>query len=243
MPKLSYTYKALNRTVGQAIHHYDMIADGDRIAVALSGGKDSLMLLWILTDRLSRIPINYDLHAIYLDPGFDGGFSSALTDYCQQMGYRLHIEHTSYGTDAHSAVNRENPCFLCSRKRRKRLFEIADELDCRKLALGHNKDDIIETLFLNICFAGEISTMVPSQSLFKGNFTIIRPLAHTEEATIRKLSAELHFPDFINPCPSANSSSRQTIKEILQQLYEVNCKIKGNIFKSLSHVKKEYLLK
>ena len=159
------------------------------------------------------------------------------------MGYKLRLEYTDYGIFGHSEKNRENPCFLCSRLRRKRLFEIADELGCNKLALGHTKDDIIETLFLNICYAGEISTMIPSQTFFKGKFTIIRPLAFIDEDLTRRFAKEENFPDFINPCPSAKVSKRHEIKTILSKLYLSNRKIKGNIFRAMSNVKNEYLLK
>jgi len=127
--------------------------------------------------------------------------------------------------------------------RRKRLFELADELNCNKLALGHNKDDIIETLFINMCYSGEISTMVPAQSMFQGKFTIIRPLAYTDEDTIRRFASESKFPEFINPCPTSQTSKRKEIKTMLHQLYYSNRKIKGNIFRALSHYKPEYLLK
>ena len=243
MPKHSYTYKALNRGVGKALHRYNMIADGDRIVVGLSGGQDSLALMWILNERRSRILINYDLFAVYIDLGFDDGFSKSLENYCKKIGFNLRVERTDYGVLAHSSQNRENPCFLCARLRRKRLFEIADELGCNKLALGHNKDDIIETLFLNICYAGEISTMVPCQTFFQEKFTLIRPLAFTDENIIKRFAKEQQFPDFINPCPTAKVSKRQEIKTMLQQLYRTNKKIKGNIFRALSHVKTEYLLK
>lgn len=243
MPKQSYTYKVINRVVGKALRKYDMISDGDRIVVGLSGGKDSLTLMWVLKERLSRIPINYDLFAVYIDLGFNESFSKSLESYCKKTGFKLRIEHTNYGILAHSSQNRENPCFLCSRLRRKRLFEIADELGCNKLAIGHNKDDIIETLFLNMCYAGEISTMVPLQLFFQGKFTIIRPLAFTDKDTIRRFAREKKFPDFVNTCPSAKNSKRQEIKKLLTQLYSSNGKIKGNIFKAMSHVKTEYLLK
>ncbi len=236
------TYKAIKRSAGKAIHKYQMISDGDKIAVGLSGGKDSLTMMWILNERLSRIPINYELFPIYIDPGFENGFSKPLMDYCKKMNYNLTVEHTDYGVLAHSSKNRENPCFLCSRLRRKRLFEIADQYGCKKLALGHNKDDIIETLFLNICYAGEISTMVPSQSMFKGAFTIIRPLAFTGEDTIRRFAKTNAFPIFASGCPSDGSSKREEIKIMLNNLYKSNKKIKGNIFRALSHVKTEYLL-
>ena len=243
MPKPSYTYKVLNKGVGKALHRYNMIADGDRIVVGLSGGKDSLVLMWILNERRSRILIDYDLFAVYIDPGFDEEYGKSLEKYCKKIGFNLRVERTDYGLVAHSPQNRENPCFLCSRLRRQRLFEIADELGCNKLALGHNKDDIIETLFLNICYAGEISTMVPLQTFFQEKFTVIRPLAYTDEDMIRRFAKEQQFPDLINPCPTAKISKRREIKTLLQQLYQTNKKIKRNIFRALSNIKTEYLLK
>jgi tRNA 2-thiocytidine biosynthesis protein TtcA len=242
LPKHSYKYKAVKRFVGKALHKYDMIADGDRVLVGLSGGKDSLTLMWALNERRARIPIDYDLFPVYIDPGFEGGFSGELAVYARQADYGLRIEHTDYGVLAHSETNRENPCFLCARLRRKRLFEIAEELGCNKVALGHHKDDIIETLLMNMCYAGEISTMIPSQSFFKGLFTLIRPLTYLDEDMIRKFAAEMNFPRFVNPCPSSNASKRQEIKSLLHQLYRSNRKIKGNLFRALGNVRTDYLL-
>ena len=243
MPKPSTIYKTLNRNVGKALHRYEMIADGDRILVGLSGGKDSLTLLWILSHREKRVPIHYQLFPVYIDPGFAGSFGHRLEAYCRENGFDLRREFTDYGILAHSENNRENPCFRCSWLRRKRLFEIADELGCGKLALGHHKDDIIETLFINMCYAGELSTMVPVQPFFQGRFTVIRPLAFVEEDTIRRFAEERKFPTFMNPCPSAGKSKRQEIKHLLTKLYRSNRKIKGNIFRAMSHVKTDYLLK
>lgn len=243
MPRHSYSYKALNSLLGKAIHRYDMIQDGDRIAVGLSGGKDSLTLLWALCERRKRIPVDYDLFPIYVDPGFPGGFGDDLQDFCRQLDLSLTIDRTDHGIVAHSPANRENPCFLCARLRRKRLFEIADAHGCRKLALGHNKDDVIETFFLNICYAGEISTMVPRQTFFKGRFTVIRPLAMVEAAHIRRFATDRRLPCFHNPCPSAGMTKRSEIRTTLEALYRTNRKIKGNIYRAMSHVKPEYLLK
>jgi tRNA 2-thiocytidine biosynthesis protein TtcA len=127
--------------------------------------------------------------------------------------------------------------------RRKRLFEIADEIGCNKLAFGHNKDDIIETLFMNMCYAGEISTMLPYQRFFEERFALIRPLAFVDEEIIRRFAEENEFPEFVNPCPTAKTSKRQLVKSLLKQLYKSNRKVKGNIFRSMSHVRVEYLLK
>ncbi len=219
-----------------------MIEDGDRIAVGVSGGADSLFLLWILTQRLPRIPIHYDLVALHVDPGFEGGFGEALQAHALDQGHRLQLVGSDCGVKAHSPENRENPCFLCSRLKRKRLFEVAVENGCNKLALGHNRDDIIETLFINICYAGEISTMKPVQPFFNGEITLIRPLAFSDEPDIRRFAREAHFPDFSNPCPSAGRTKRQEIKTLLNQLYRRNRKVKGNIFRSMSHVRTDYLL-
>jgi tRNA 2-thiocytidine biosynthesis protein TtcA len=235
--------RAMRRAVGHAIHHYNMILDRDRIAVGVSGGKDSLTLLWSLRERLSRVPIYYSFVPIYIDLGFEDSPSHQMEAYFNKEGFPLQIEYTDYGVRAHSNENRENPCFLCSRLRRKRLFELCDELGCNKLALGHNKDDIIETLFLNMCYGGEISTMAPLQPFFGGQLTVIRPLAHVGEKTIGEFAKSHGFPRFSNPCPTAKGSKRSEIKEMLGRLYKTNKKIKGNIFRAMSHVKRDYLLK
>ncbi len=235
------TYKRLRRALGQSIGRYQMIEDGDRIVVGMSGGKDSQTLLWFLTERMKRIPINYRLFPVYIDPGFIPSFADQLKNYLKSIGHGLFVEKTDHGPEAHSKMNRENPCFLCSRRRRQRLFEIADDLGCRKIALGHNQDDMIETLFINLCYSGEISTMLPMQSFFKGAMTIIRPLAHAPERDIRSFIDLEQIPVFKNACPSAGQTKRETIKTLLKGLYRKNKKIRGNIFRAMHHVNPDYL--
>ncbi|RUA02613.1 MAG: tRNA 2-thiocytidine(32) synthetase TtcA [Deltaproteobacteria bacterium] len=227
--------------MGQAVSRYEMIEDGDRILVGVSGGKDSLVMLWLLNERLARIPVHYTLYPVYIDLGFKPDFSDRLKQYLKTAGFDLIVDHTDFGPVAHSKINRENPCFLCARRRRQRLFEIGDELGCRKIALGHNQDDLIETLFLNMCYAGELSTMVPLQKFFKGAITILRPLAHAAENDIRRFADQINLPVFTNPCPSSGKSRRQEIKDLLKTLYRRNRKIKGNIFRAMHHVNLDYL--
>ncbi len=219
-----------------------MLADGEKVAVGLSGGKDSLTLCWVLKNRLKHIPVSYEITAIYVDPGFEGGFAKNLEKWCEKVNIHLIVERTDNGLVAHSTENRENPCFLCSRLRRKRLFEIAESLGAKKIAMGHHKDDIIETLFLNMFYSGEISTMSPRQELFKGAMTIIRPLAFLDEDIIKKFSKMMEFPVFENSCPSSDRSKRNEIKQMLRKLYRSNRKIRGNIFRALHRVKPDYLL-
>ena len=243
MPLNSRTYKLINRSLGKALNQYQMIRDGDRIAVGFSGGKDSWALLWLLDTLQRRAPVQFKLFPIFIDPGFQGGPADAITEHGHAMGFDIRIEQTDHGLVAHSDRNRENPCFLCSRLRRKRLFDIARELGCSKLALAHNKDDIIETLFLNMCYAGEISTMVPAQPFFDGRLTLIRPLAYTDEDALIRFATQMQWPVKQNPCPSAGRSKRAEVKTMLQQLYARNKKIKGNIFRAMRHVKPAYLLR
>jgi tRNA 2-thiocytidine biosynthesis protein TtcA len=238
------TFRSLNRALGKAVHDYDMIRDGDRIAVGLSGGADSQTLLWLLSERRRRVPVHYELAAIHVDLGYDpAGAGESLAAFCRGLGVPLRIESTDFGPYSHSPANRENPCFLCSRRRRQRIFEAADALGCRKVALGHTRDDLIETLFLNICYGGEIGTMLPSQDFFKGRFTVLRPLAYADNGLIRRFSREQGFAIVPNACPSAGRSRREGVKRMLAGLYRENPKVKGNIFHALSNVRTEYLLK
>ena len=236
-------YAQMNRQVGKAISQYGMIEDGDRVAVGISGGKDSAALHWMLSERRSRAPVRYEMEAIHVNPGFPGGQSGELAEWFNETGQTLRVENTGFGPLAHSELNRENPCFLCSRLRRKRLFEAAAELGCNKIALGHHKDDLIETFFLNVCYAGEIATMRPVQPFFGGAVTVIRPLSFVEEAVIERFFRAMNFPRFDMNCPSSAVSKRGEIKSLLAALYRGNRKIKGNIFRALSNVRPDYLLK
>jgi len=234
--------KKVQGLLGKAIREYRLIEDGDRVAVAVSGGKDSFALLFMLKERLKWIPIRYELLAIHLDMGFKGTQPIRIEQVCEEMGVPFYFEQTDYGIRAHGPENKENPCFLCSWLRRKHLFQLSKTLNFSKIAFGHNKDDIIETLFLNMFFSGEISTMLPKQSLFEGRLTVIRPLAFLEERRIKQFAQRMGLPEIFNPCPSAQKSSRKEIKEFLSAFYARNRKIKGNIFHALSHVRPDYLL-
>jgi len=234
--------RQINRSIGQAIHQYKMISHNDKIAVAISGGYDSLTLLWFLVKRLPRIPIHYKLLCIYVDPGFDGGFSTLLQQYVQSMDLDIRIVYTDIGHIAHDIENRENPCFICSRLRRKHIFDIAEQFACNKVALGHNKDDLIETLMINMYYAGEISCMKPMQPIFNGKLTLIRPLAYTDSELIRQFVKKFQLPHFINSCPSARNSRRSDIREMLTAFYRKNEKIKGNLFRAMHNVRSDYLL-
>ena len=228
--------------MGKAIHRYGLIQDGDRILVGVSGGKDSLTLLCLLQERRNRVPIDYELIPVHIDLGFDSGHAEILKVFFEARNLPYHIEFTEIGRRANSPENRENPCFLCSWERRKRLFRLAHQLQCNKVALGHHKDDIIETLLLNIFYSGEISTMLPLQTLFKGKITLIRPLALIEEKKIKRFAQEMDLPFGPSGCPSSGKTKRKEIKELIEAVQMKNHRVKGNIFRSLSNVKLDYTL-
>jgi len=239
--EMAYWEKEIRSLVGKAIHRYGLIQDGDRILVGVSGGKDSLSLLHLLKERLKRVPIRYELFTVHIDLGFDSGRADILRDYFEKEGLTYHIEFTDIGKKANSSENRENPCFLCAWERRKKLFQLASRFKCNKVALGHHKDDIIETLLLNIFYSGEISTMLPLQPLFKGKITIIRPLSLLEEKKIGKFARAMHLPVGSSGCPSSGRTKRKEVKEIIETLSKKNRKVKGNIFRALANVKLDYL--
>jgi tRNA 2-thiocytidine biosynthesis protein TtcA len=227
---LSYAAKEMRRLTGKAISAFRMIADGNRVMVAVSGGFDSISLLWLLRERLKRIPISYDIVAVHVDLGFGLSTGRRMEEFFLRHGFDYTIINTTFGPHAHSHNNRENPCFLCSRLKRKAIFQKAAELKCDTLAFGHHKDDFIETFFLNLLFSGSVSTMQPVQPFFNGALTLIRPLYLIDEAVIKRYAREMEFPVIESGCPTAGSSMRTQIKSLLTGLYHTNKKVKGNIF-------------
>ncbi len=239
---MSFVDRELKRLSGKAIHDRQMILDGDHIMVAVSGGKDSMALLWVLEDRIKRVPIQYRITAVHVDPGFGADSAETMEDYFSKHDFQYRIIRSNIGPKAHGPENRENPCFLCSRLRRKLMFEKAAEIGCNRIAFGHHKDDLIETFFLNLFYGASISTMLPVQELFKGRLTVIRPFYLVDENLLRRFAESMDWPEISLGCPTAGSSKRQEIKEMLRALYRSNRKIKGNIFHALKNVNPEYLL-
>lgn len=239
---MSYVAKEIKRLTGKAIHTMDMIRDGDHVMVAVSGGKDSLALLWLLKERIKRVPIDYRVTAVHVDPGFGANSADQMTSFFLTHGFEFRVIESDIGPKAHGPQNRENPCFLCSRLRRKLLFQTAEEVGCNRMAFGHHKDDLIETFFLNVFYGASISTMVPVQGFFGGKLTLIRPFYLVDEELIRRYAQLMDWPEISLDCPTAGSSKREEIKNMLKHFYRSNRKIKGNIFHALHNVNAEYLL-
>ena len=239
---MAFVLKEMKRLVGKAIHNQQMIKDGDHLLVAVSGGKDSLSLLWLLRERLKRIPIEYRITAAHVDPGFGVDSAGQMTSFFSAHDFDYKVLKSEIGPKAHGPDNRENPCFLCSRMRRKLLFQLADEIGCNRIAFGHHKDDIIETFFLNVFYGASISTMLPVQELFKGKLTLIRPLYLIEQDLIQRYVKSMGWNTIKLGCPTSGSSKREEIRSMLKGFYRSNRKIRGNIFHAMQNVNTEYLL-
>jgi tRNA 2-thiocytidine biosynthesis protein TtcA len=237
-------HKRLCRLVGQAIGDFNMIEDGDKVMVCLSGGKDSYALLDILMTLRERAPIHFDIVAVNLDQKQPNFPADVLPAYLTKLGIPFHIENQ----DTYSIVKRLIPegkttCSLCSRLRRGILYRVADELGCNKIALGHHRDDILETFFLNMFFGGKLKGMPAKLVSDDGKHMVIRPLAYVREADTERYAQVKQFP--IIPCDLCGSQENLQRKQIKAMLREWEKKNPGrveNIFSSLSTVVPSHLM-
>jgi tRNA 2-thiocytidine biosynthesis protein TtcA len=237
-------HKRLCRLVGQAIGDFNMIEDGDKVMVCLSGGKDSYALLDILMTLRERAPIHFDIVAVNLDQKQPNFPADVLPAYLEKLGIPFHIENQ----DTYSIVKRLIPegkttCSLCSRLRRGILYRVADELGCTKIALGHHRDDILETFFLNMFFGAKIKGMPAKLVSDDGKHVVIRPLAYVKEADTERYAEVKAFP--IIPCDLCGSQENLQRKQIKAMLRDWEKKHPGrveNIFSSLSTVVPSHLM-
>lgn len=241
---LNKLQKRLRRHVGQAIFDFNMIEEGDKVMVCLSGGKDSYSLLDILLNLRASAPIHFDIVAVNLDqkqPGFPG---HVLPEYLATLGipYKI-VEEDTYSIVKDKIPEGKTTCSLCSRLRRGILYRTATELGATKIALGHHRDDILETLFLNMFFGGKMKSMPPKLVSDDGKHVVIRPLAYCKEKDLIRYAEWKAFPIIpCNLCGSQENLQRQAIKQMLQ---EWDKRFPGRIetmFKSLQDVVPSHLL-
>jgi tRNA 2-thiocytidine biosynthesis protein TtcA len=236
--------KRLCREVGKAIVDYNMIEQGDRVMVCLSGGKDSYTMLDILLKLQARAPIDFELVAVNLDQKQPGFPEDVLPAYLKQKGVEFHIEEQ----DTYSIVMDKIPegktlCSLCSRLRRGILYRVADELKCTKIALGHHRDDMLQTLFLNMFFGGKLKGMPPKLQSDDGKHIVIRPLAYVDERDIVRYSEWQQFP--IIPCNLCGSQENLQRKQVGNMLKEWQRKFPGrldNMLHALQNVVPSHLM-
>ena len=234
----------LAKKVTKAITEYNLIEDGDRVMIGLSGGKDSWALINILDVLRKRAPIDFSLVAVTVDSGYDGYRHDLISSTCEQRGWEYRIEHTDIGDVMDDLLDGATPCSLCARLRRGVLYRIAGELGATKIALGHHLDDFIETLLLNLFFAGSLKAMPARLQSDNGEHVVIRPLVYVTEPEARAYAKEAALPIVGCCCPACGDLSlqRQRAKRLIAELEVEHPDIKSSMIRALGNVASRHLL-
>jgi len=218
-----------------------MLAEGDSVLVGVSGGIDSLAAAWVLQMWRHKAPIDYEIEAVYVDDGFwkpaDGGQAPAERIQAQMSRFSIPFSSVK-GWD----IEGKRTCFVCARNRRSQLFDLARRKSCSKLALGHHKDDLVETFFINALYGGNISTMTPRQQLFEGGLDIIRIFAYLEKDDIRTIAGIAGLEAVPSFCMIDRDSRRETVRALLDRIYDEVPGAKSSLFSALGNVREGYML-
>jgi tRNA 2-thiocytidine biosynthesis protein TtcA len=231
----------IRRQTTKTMCAYSLLSKNDRLLIGLSGGKDSLATIDILAQRKPRIPFPFTMAAAHIDiPGVVSGVDREyLREFCESRGIEFIYRSISVDFERDPGKNK---CFLCSWCRRKELFQLCRERSCNKLVLGHNLDDVISTLLMNMCYHSNISTMPINVSLFNGGLSIIRPIGEVDEADIVRYAKLRSFEIQGHICAHGKVSSRAHVKSVINTLAAENEQVKRNLFRSMQNIIMEYLV-
>lgn len=222
--------KRILSLVRRCTEDYNMILPGDRIAVGVSGGKDSLLLLRALAEMRRFYPHPYELEAITLDMGFPNMDFSAVERFCQDLQVPYSVIKTDIASVVFSIREESNPCSLCAKMRRGALHNAALERGCKKVALGHHYDDVVETFFLSLFYEGRVSCFSPVSYLDRKQITLIRPMLYVPEKMVIGIQNKEALPVVSSTCPADGNTKRQYIKEVLHNLEQENSGLRDRIF-------------
>jgi tRNA 2-thiocytidine biosynthesis protein TtcA len=235
----------LAKKTTRAITDFNLVEDGDRVMVGLSGGKDSWALIQILDVLRQRAPITFSIVAVNVDSGYEGYQHKAVAEACASRGWEFYSEHTSIGSVIEDKLEPDQtPCSLCARLRRGVLYRMADAVGATKIALGHHLDDFVETLLLNLFFAGALKAMPARLVSDNAKYTVIRPLVYVTEAEARAYCKENDLPIIGCCCPACGDLSlqRQRVKRLIMELEREHPNVKASMIKALANVMPRHLL-
>ena len=218
----------------QAVDYYQLIEEGDRIAVGISGGKDSLTLLYALQGLQKFYPKHFELEAVTVDLGYPGFNLSPVEALCQKLQVPYTIVPTQIGKIVFEERQESNPCSLCAKLRKGAFNEKIKELGCNKLAYAHHKDDVVETMMLSLMYEGRFHSFSPKTYLDHMDLTLIRPLIYVSEAEIIGFRNKYQLPIVKNPCPADGYTKRQYVKDLLQTLNRENPGVKDRMFSAIT---------
>ena len=233
------TNKKMVSAMHRAIVEYNMLEENDKVAVGISGGKDSLTLLACLAQYKKQVKYHFELVAIAVDIFGDSDYSK-IQAFCNELGVTLHIERTSINKIVFDVRQEKNPCSLCANLRRGVLNSVAERLGCNKVALGHHADDLVQTFFMSVAKENRLSTFWPKTYLSRKNIYLIRPMIYVWEKAIIENSQNL--PIMQNPCPANKNTVREEMKAILEDLDTKIPNFKENLHSSLCHTERYSLL-
>ena len=222
---LSYTRKAID--------DYQMIEDGDRIAVGISGGKDSLTLLYALASLQRFYPKKFSLIAVSVDLGYKVFDLSPVTALCAALGVEYHVIPTEIGKMVFSSQNDGSPCSLCAKLRKGALNNAVKEYGCNKVAYAHHMDDVVETMFLSMIFESRFYCFPPVTYLDRADLTVIRPMIYVSEAEVKGFRNKYHLPVVENPCPVDGATKRQYAKNLVRQIHQDHPGARQRIFRAV----------
>ncbi len=230
----------MQRDVARTLKKYSLISEGDTIAVALSGGKDSLMMLEALAERRKRIPFRYNLISVHVDiKNIEYKTDTVwLREFSEKFAVPFHVIESEVDLEKDPGKSK---CFICSWMRRKELFRFCREMNCTKLAMGHQKDDAVETLIMNMIFNGAISSMPPKLKMFDGDLEMIRPLILLSDESISRYARLKAYPGELKRCPYGDDTRRNAVKEIIESMTSLDKNARNNIFSAMTHIHQEYL--
>lgn len=219
--------------VRKAIEDYHMIEEGDKIAIGISGGKDSLVLLYALSKLKAFYPKEFDITALTIDLGFENYDTTLLSQYADSLQVPYYVEKTQIADIVFRYRQEENPCSLCSRMRKGAFNERAKALGCNKIAYAHHKDDVLNSFLMSMLYEGRIHTFSPVTHLEQSELTLIRPLIYAYEGEIRSFASEQHLPVSKNPCPADGVTKRQEANDLILELKKTVPQVKERMFSAI----------